>query len=145
MASRSAISMLVDSLRPTMLCSLVLIVISALWRYFSAERMTFAVVILPRILPIRSMPSSPMAWSGLVTVNCLPVYSICIVLPQSERWPFSGKPDLTSEYASTGRDNFCLITLATLVGTGDAEVFAVLGDGAPGDVDSLGLEDVGEL
>ena len=37
------------------------------------------------------------------------------------------------------------ITLAALVGAGDAEVLAVLGYGAPCDVDSLGLEDVGEL
>ena len=45
-ASRSAVSMLVDSLRPTMLCSRVLMVTSALWRYFSAVRMMCAVVIL---------------------------------------------------------------------------------------------------
>ncbi len=64
-----------DSHSATSVHARVLTVTSAICRYFSAVRTTWALVILPRILAMRSIQASASVRSGLVTATCLPVHS----------------------------------------------------------------------
>src|SRR5271163_4605394 len=64
-----------DSQRATSVQARVLIVTSAICRYFSAVKTTWALVILPRILAMRSIPSSANVRNGWVIATCLPVHS----------------------------------------------------------------------
>src|SRR5271154_4068240 len=106
---------------------------SAVLRYFSALRITCAPVVLPRILPIRSMPSSARVRSAGVTVTCLPVYSTCMV-----KAPFRKRiPTRNGDCTSSAN--------AALVGAGNSQIFAVFGHGSPGHIDPLALQHGGDL
>src|SRR5581483_543606 len=84
-ASPTAGTMSVASAIPTMGWLRVVTVISAMQRYFSAERITCVSKLLPRILVSLERPCSICLRMSEVTSYCLPVYSTFIECPLVDR------------------------------------------------------------